>query len=634
MNILLIDDDPILANLLAAALTEQGWTVTLATDGETGLAWAIAQTYDVIVLDIGLPKLDGIMVCQRLRQQGYPLPILLLTAQDSPDVQVVGLDAGADDYLTKPVDLKILLARVRALARKGKRSPSVLVWDTIQVNGDSGEVRCGDRLVRLTAKELAVLMLFLQNPGHLYSRQAILDRVWSVAAAPGEETVNTHIKCIRQKLKAAGGGDPIETAYGLGYRLRSPQCALAAPPAADLPPESPAIAPDGAAAALPAQKTQAIVGKLWQQFKASYLEQIHTLATTVPTFCPGSVPPERVEMGKLAHKLVGSLGMFGWLVAAKQAKELELLLQTETFAPEHRERAIAIITDLQVLLTAAQTQLPPNLSAVAAAPLPAAASGSAVPPKLPAPVLIVDDDAGWVDRLRIEAIAWNLPVETAMDLSTARQKIAHQAPSVLLLDLNFSGQETGLALLQELEQRSQPIPVIVMTAADDLRDRVAVAKLGVHAFLHKPLPASAVLKSVTDALQRSRQPRRGDRVLLVDDDPAFLSLLAAALTAQGYQVTTLAQPSEFWHILTQCCPDAVVLDWAMPDFDGGELCQVVRTDPQWQHLKILVLSAHDDPLYRSHAFAAGADDYLTKTSAIAALVARIRQRLPLIERFD
>lgn len=221
MKILLVEDDERIAHALAAALTSQHYAVDLATDGQQG--WELLETYDysLILLDVMLPKLNGMQLCQRLRRQGMQVPVLMLTARDTSDDKVMGLDAGADDYVVKPFDLKELLARIRALLRRGSAAlPSVLAWGLLQLDPATFEVTYGDRPLHLTRKEYQLLELFLRQPHRTLSRSAILEQLWTSEDPPGEETVKVHIRSLRQKLAGVGASDLIETVYGLGYRLK------------------------------------------------------------------------------------------------------------------------------------------------------------------------------------------------------------------------------------------------------------------------------------------------------------------------------------------------------------------------------------------------------------------------------
>lgn len=625
MKLLLVEDDPAIRLMLTEAFTLQHWGVEPAPDGLVGLELGSRNDYDLILLDIGLPKLDGIAVCKQLRSRGCQTPILLLTGQDSPEAQVVGLDAGADDYITKPFNLEVVLARVRAVARKGKSVAPVLTWDNLQVNSTSGEVSYHDQMIHLTAKEFGLLELFLLNPKRIYSRRAILDQLWDMADSPGEETVSTHIKCVRQKLKAAGAADPFETVHGLGYRLRAEPSAQPAEtakgrrggegqPPQDLPVNSPQPESTLADQTSP-QTARRVTARVWNQFKAQYWQQVETLAAFVEALTPGVASSQQQEIQYLAHKLVGSLGMFGLLSASQQARDLEQLMKASVLDAVQIAQAAQWVEGLKQTLLQAQDEPPAQVQAA----LGPDASRVAL-------ILIVDDDHLLAERLRIEAIAWNVQVEVAPDLAVARQMIDQAPPSLILLDLGFPGAENGLMLMRELMQHRPEIPVVVFTAGEDLRDRVAAAQLGASAFLQKPLPTCEILKTVTDVLQHRTRSSQ-DRVLIVDDDPAFLALLSGLLANHGIEVTGVSQPQQFWQVLEHCRPKLLLLDLEMPEFNGLELCQVVRTDPQWQHLTVLFISAHTEADRIAQAYTAGADDYLSKTLPETELVSRILNRI-------
>lgn len=223
MKILLVEDDDRIAEALKEALTDQNYTVDIAGDGESGWNFAEIGAYDLILLDVMLPKLDGIRLCQRLRSHGLKTPVLMLTAKDTSTDKVMGLDAGADDYVVKPFDLPELSARIRALLRRGNSSlPPILEWEHLRLDPSSCQVTYRGQELRLTPKEYGLLELFLRNSGRVLSRSTIVDRLWSFDDdPPSEETVKVHLKDLRKKLKTAGAPtDFIATVYGLGYRLK------------------------------------------------------------------------------------------------------------------------------------------------------------------------------------------------------------------------------------------------------------------------------------------------------------------------------------------------------------------------------------------------------------------------------
>ncbi|MBE9184472.1 response regulator transcription factor [Microcoleus sp. LEGE 07076] len=221
MRILLIEDDDRIAKPLAEDLRHQNHAVDIASDGIEGWDYIQSVNYDLILLDLMLPKLDGIALCKRLRAAKSNTLILMLTARDTTSDKVVGLDAGADDYLVKPFELEELTARIRALSRRiPETKPLILIHGDLQLNPSSCTVTYGNQPLSLTPKEYMILECFLRNPAQVLTRAAILDKLWDFDQSSGEGTVKTHITNLRSKLKAAGSSENlIETVYGIGYRL-------------------------------------------------------------------------------------------------------------------------------------------------------------------------------------------------------------------------------------------------------------------------------------------------------------------------------------------------------------------------------------------------------------------------------
>jgi DNA-binding response OmpR family regulator len=222
MRILLVEDDDRIAQPLAEDLRHQYHVVDIAEDGLKGWECTQSVSYDLILLDLMLPRLDGLTLCKRLRSAGCIAPILMLTARDTTTDKVIGLDAGADDYLIKPFELEELAARVRALSRRSleTRQP-VLICGDLQLDPSTCNVSYGGKALSLTPKEYMILELFLRNPTLVFSRSSLLDKLWEFGKLPAEETIKTHITSLRRKLKEAGSSEElIETVYGLGYRLR------------------------------------------------------------------------------------------------------------------------------------------------------------------------------------------------------------------------------------------------------------------------------------------------------------------------------------------------------------------------------------------------------------------------------
>lgn len=223
MRILLVEDDLPLAETLAEAMTDQLYVVDLAEDGEQGWDCVKAFDYDLMLLDVMLPEIDGFTLCQRLRSHGYQMPVLMITARDTISDKITGLDVGADDYIVKPIDLGELFARIRALLRRGSNiTPPILQWGDLQLNPSTYEVSYNHYPLRLTPKEFSLLELLLRNNRRVLSRSVIIEHLWNTESSPDKHAVKVHIRSLRQKLKTTGADeDFIETVHGIGYRLKS-----------------------------------------------------------------------------------------------------------------------------------------------------------------------------------------------------------------------------------------------------------------------------------------------------------------------------------------------------------------------------------------------------------------------------
>jgi DNA-binding response OmpR family regulator len=223
MRVLVVEDEADLADAVARGLRREGYAVDVAYDGDAALDKAAVNAYDLVLLDLNLPGIDGIDVVRGLRTDGGAEPprVLMLTARDRTVDRVTGLDEGADDYLVKPFDFEELKARVRALLRRDAgRSGALLQAGDIELDSARHEARRGGRPLALTPKEFALLHYFMSRAGQVLSQEDLLEHVWDENADPFTNTVRVTVMTLRRKLADAGGGQPIETVVGRGYRLR------------------------------------------------------------------------------------------------------------------------------------------------------------------------------------------------------------------------------------------------------------------------------------------------------------------------------------------------------------------------------------------------------------------------------
>jgi DNA-binding response OmpR family regulator len=221
MHILVVEDDRPLARILRKSMESSGHTVDIVADGDEGLRMARTRAHDALVLDLQLPRLSGIEVCRRLRDDGNAVPIIMLTARGQVADRIEGLDVGADDYLPKPFSLAELQARLRALHRRGKVEPEVLQSGPLELDTSARELRVNGTTVELTGTELALLEYLMRNPGVVLSRDQLREQVWGDGFEPASNVVDIYVHYVRRKLKKAGAEhDPIRTVRGLGYAFR------------------------------------------------------------------------------------------------------------------------------------------------------------------------------------------------------------------------------------------------------------------------------------------------------------------------------------------------------------------------------------------------------------------------------
>ncbi|MEG3985847.1 response regulator [Microcoleus sp. S28C3] len=626
MKILLVEDDTITVSLLTQALNSHNYNVNAAADGETALQLVQAYDYDLIVLDVLIPKLDGISLCRKLRSSGCQMPILLLTALDSSNDRVQGLEAGADDYVVKPFNLEELIARIRALLRRGKAtlSSTNLTWEKLQVNPDTTEVTYAEKVLHLTPKEYNLLELFLRNPRRIFSRSAILDRIWSAGEFPQEEAVTAHIKGLRQKLKAAGMTvDLVETVYGLGYRLKSLQEDIesqkVARETAETAKSQETLSAESSGSSQESNnddrrlKVQNVVAQMRENLKANFIEKVAIFDRAIAQLKNGTLEGElRQEAQAQAHKLIGSLGTLGLTNGSEVARKIEHLFKAENILqPETAQQIEGFLDKLKQIFDRPSPEPEGDL-------VPAVSQKRRM--------LIVDDDTFGSEQLKIVASAFGFQMEVANSPQAARSAISQQPPDAVLLDLTFSRtEENGLSFLAELRSEKPEIPVIVFSEHNQLSDRIEVARLGASGFLHKSIPPADILKAVAQVLDQTGPAEA--KVMVVDDDVHLLAALQVILQPWGFQVTTLDDPEKFWEVLETTCPDLLILDVEMPGYSGIELCLAVRNDLRWSRLPVLFLTAHSESETVRQMFVAGADDYVNKPIVKPELIARLLNRL-------
>ncbi|MEH2438469.1 MAG: response regulator [Nostoc sp.] len=643
MKILLVDDDDLLIKILTRNLATHHYVVDVVKDGEMGWTYGSTFEYDLIVLDIMLPKLDGISLCKRLRTEGYTVPILLLTAQDNITAKVQGLDAGADDYVVKPFETIELIARIRALLRRGSNNPfPLLTWRDLLLNPSTCEVTYNSRPLKLTTMEYDLLELLLRNCQHVFSSEQLLDRLWSSEDFPSEATVRSHIRRVRHKLVAVGAPhDFIATMHGRGYYLKAAsteesttqlvipavnnttgdsQIAVSLKTLSD----SPKYSPPGDSQ----QQYLAFLNETWKTTKPKSLDQMTILLQVVRDLQTNQLKPQQqAQAQQVAHKLAGTLGIFGLSKTMHTARQLEYWLGgREPLQPKHAPLMKTLVMALQQEIeqtTLIQLSQVPN----GQSPL----------------LLIVSSDIEFNQSLEAVAASRGIRIQIAPMLENMAKVLLtrdsvfdslDQNPDIILLHFPsipsqpHTHQVNNFWELQILTQRYPGLPIVVISDRSELCDRLEVMRRGGKLFLTAPIPPEQVIDTAVNLLRGTQITKK---VMILDDDQDWLHTLPTLLKPWGFQVTTLADPQQFWTVLEAVTPDALVLDVNMPQINGFELCQILRSDPHWQRLPVLFLSVLTDSANQNQAFTVGADDYLCKPVKAVELANRILQRLQRVK---
>ena len=624
MRILLVDDDQVLVELLTQTLAQQNYAIDVAIDGEQGWIYGSTYTYDLMILDWSLPKLDGIELCQRFREHNYATPIILLTSRGGSQNKIRGLDAGADDYICKPFDVEELTARVRVLLRRLNCDfLPILRWGDLKLNSSNSEVTYQGRTLSLTAKEYRLLELFLRHRQEVLTVEDIIDRLWSSTEYPAIATVRSHLRRLRQKLKQAGlRDDLIVTVRGQGYCLKTdPKVSETGNRRLQLAPTKPSISTDRANKS--SQHLTALTS-IWEKYKSKREQQLVTLEQAIDSLSEGNLDlSDRLSAIVAAHSLAGNLGQFGLNLASGLAKEIEQLLQDHL---THNSGQLHLLSDK---LKSLRQELATKQNIVTQISYKLAENSLLL--------LIASDDRNFVQQLIPEANAQGISTKVISSPDLVKnwlekqQTKNQQLPDAVLLKITFAENEEEsasrqkyLALIAEFKLLTPSIPVIVVADRDLFHDRLLMARHGCTFYLTQPVSSNHIITVCQKAVRNSSL---GKKVMIVDDDIELLQTLPTLLKPWGFKFTTLDDPRQFWDVLVAVAPDLLVLDIEMPHLSGIELCKILKTHPYWCKLPVLFLSIHQDEVINTEVFASGASDFINKPVLAPQLAHRILNRL-------
>ncbi len=492
MRILLVEDDENLAKALAAVLSKHNYLVDVATDGE--IVWEMIHfiAYDLVLLDVNLPRLDGIMLCRCLRDHNQQVPIMLMIGRDSGTDKLMGLESGADDYLVKPFDIQELLARIRVLSRRSSEQVTpVFICGNIRLNPQMREVSYQGRVIPFSRKEYLLIELFLRHPHRVFSRTDIVDHLWPFDNLPTEDTVKSHIRRIRRKLSKVGAEDLIETLYGHGYRIN--------PTFLKQPSANPILPADQA------EELNEVIEQVWQNIRMSVLEQVTQLEQGVIFLQGGILDTNSLQVAEqTAHKLAGTVGNCGFEPASHIARAIESLLQHQPFP-------LIMIDSLAQLIKTLRFQLEqsPSYSVELNHDSHLEVSSRPFSDLKTVQVLAIDDDRNILSLLQQILAAQGVQVTTLDNPAHIWEILESVCLDLLILDINMPEMD-GLSLCRSI--RGMPewnwLPILMLTVQADRQIIQQVFSCGADDYLAKPIVPDELVTRVLNRVRRSQNIRR------------------------------------------------------------------------------------------------------------------------------
>ena len=623
MKILLVEDDQRLGKLIKDYLMPESEQIDLISNGAEIRDQLAVNDYDILILDVMLPKKNGIDICRELRAENIDIAILFITALNTQNDKIRAFESGADDYLTKPFDFQELLLRVKALLRRDKKEEiNSLKWGDLVMIPIEKKVYFLEQELTLTPTEFKILQIFLQNPQQVFQTDNIIDQLWDLDKIPTNNTLRSHIKSLRRKFEQVGlGKDFIETVYGMGYKLKEPKKELSS---------SSSISQQNASVDVNQKNSEqepelkTLIDEIWQEHRGSIYRDCQKLMAYVQK---KYIPVKTDEAIRIAHNLAGFLGTVGFEECSKIAKQIEIIIKENTYQLTYEKLTDQKIVDqIHQLINSLQRNLFPEGKPI----VEENKSHLEIDLKEKVNLLVIDEDQSLANKLILFIDHPQIFLHFAHSIDSAINYLDEQEFNIIIVETSWQDQSFQenkiLELLMEKKGNSQ---VIVYTNDDSLKNRLYCTDYPIFAFLVKNNSLEFLWDIINNALLQNPSIDDLYNVVLIDDDERFIKVFSQKLDVQKLPIKlmSISDSETFLVRIKNIKPDLIILDLQMPKLNGLDICKIIKTDHVLHNIPVIFLTGNLSSEAINQFVEVGADDFISKSKIDLELYPRIMTHL-------